>query len=161
MLTPSYKGSIAEAAIAAEAIKSGAVVLRPMVEGRRYDLMFDIDGLLLRVQCKWAPRKGNVIVVNIRTSRLTPRGYVNTTYDSSEVDAIAAYCPDLDECFLIPIRDVAGRKIAHLRLAPASNNQEVAIKYAASYTLHGAIAQLGERRAGSAKVGGSSPPGST
>jgi PD-(D/E)XK endonuclease len=51
-MNPSTKGSIAEAVIAAEAVKLGVVVLRPLVEGRRYDLMFDIDGMLLRVQCK-------------------------------------------------------------------------------------------------------------
>jgi PD-(D/E)XK endonuclease len=72
MLTPSMKGGIAELAIAAEAVKLGVFVLRPVVEGHRYDLMFDVDGLLLRVQCKWACRKGDVVVVNLRTSRLTP-----------------------------------------------------------------------------------------
>jgi hypothetical protein len=161
MRTPSAKGGIAEAVIAAEAIKAGVFVLRPVVEGCRYDLMFDVDGLLLRVQCKWARRQGNVIVVSTRTSRLTPHGYVRTTYDPTEVDAIAAYCAELDRCYVLPIGDVAGRQAIHLRLAPASNNQEVAIRYAARYEICGAIAQLGERRAGSAKVGGSSPPGST
>ena len=161
MLSPSAKGGIAEAAIAAEAIKHGAIVLRPIVEGGRYDLMFDVKGRWIRVQCKWAPRKGNVIVVNMRTSRMTPRGYVRTTYASAEVDAIAAYCPDLDRCYLIPIGEVLGRQAIHLRLSPAVNNQEAAIRYASSYELPGAIAQLGERRAGSAKVEGSSPSSST
>jgi hypothetical protein len=161
MPTPSTKGSIAEAVIAAEAIKLGVVVLRPLVEGRRYDLVFDADGLLLRVQCKWACRKGNVVVVNVRTSRLTPRGYVSTTYAPSEVDAIAAYCAELDECYLLPIEEVQGRHAVHLRLTPAANGQELAIRYAQPYRLPGAIAQLGERRAGSAKVEGSSPSSST
>jgi hypothetical protein len=160
-MTPSMKGAIAEAAIAANAVKLGVFVLRPLVEGRRYDLVFDVDGLLLRVQCKWARRVGDVIVVNLRTSRLTPRGYLNTTYDESEVDAVAAYCADTDECFLLPIQDVAGKKAVHLRLTPAANGQELAIRYAQSYRLPGAIAQLGERRAGSAKVEGSSPSSST
>ena len=161
MPSPTQKGSIAEAVIAAEATKVGVIVLRPIVEGRRYDLMFDVDGLLLRVQCKWAARRGNVIVVHTRTTRLTPKGYVRTTYAAGEIDAIAAYCADVNECFLLPVEDVAGKQVVHLRLAPASNNQELAIKYAAAYKMRGAIAQLGERRAGSAKVGGSSPPGST
>jgi PD-(D/E)XK endonuclease len=161
MPTPSTKGSIAEAVIAGEAIKLGVVVLRPLLEGRRYDLMFDVDGLLLRVQCKWACRKGHVIVVNIRTSRLTPRGYVSTRYAPSEVDAIAAYCAEVDECYLLPIEDVVGKSVIHLRLTPAANGQELAIRYAEPYRLSGAIAQLGERRAGSAKVEGSSPSSST
>ena len=160
-MTPSAKGGVAELAIAAEAAKIGVVVSRPVVEGGRYDLLFDTDGVLLRVQCKWARRKGDVIVVHTRSTRLTPAGYVRTTYNPSEIDAIAAYCPDVDRCYFIPIHDVAGKQVVHLRLSPAANNQEVAIKYAASYEFRGAIAQLGERRAGSAKVEGSSPSSST
>ncbi len=160
-MNPSTKGSIAEAAIAAEAVKLGVVVLRPLVEGRRYDLMFDIDGMLLRVQCRWGNYKGAVIAAHIGTCRLTPRGYVRTTYATSEIDAIGIYCADLDKCYLVPVNDVAGQSYLHLRLTPAANNQELAIKYAATYELKGAIAQLGERVAGSHEVGGSSPPGST
>jgi hypothetical protein len=160
-MNPSAKGSIAEAAIAAEAVKLGVVVLRPLVEGRRYDLVFDVDGVLLRVQCKWCTRQGAVLSAYIGTCRLTPRGYLRTTYDASEVDAFGLYCADLDECYLIPLRDVEGQSKVQLRLTPAANGQELAIRYAETYRLNGAIAQLGERLAGSQKVGGSSPPGST
>jgi PD-(D/E)XK endonuclease len=153
------KGAIAEAAIAAAAIELGIHVLRPLAEGRRYDLVFDADGLLLRVQCKWAPRRGNVVVINLRTHRCTPRGYVRSTYSAEEVDGIAVYCQELKRCFYVPIERAAGRRAFHLRLAPTANNQRAAINWAAEYEL-GAIAQLGERRAGSAKVVGSSPTSS-
>jgi PD-(D/E)XK endonuclease len=53
-LTPSQKGAVAEAAITAAAIQLGLVVLRPLSEGGRYDLMIDLDPALLRVQCKLA-----------------------------------------------------------------------------------------------------------
>jgi hypothetical protein len=154
------KGAIAETAITAEAAKLGFVVLRPVVEGRRYDLVIDTGPQLLRVQCKWAPRKGAVIVVHTGTCRHTPRGYVRSTYTAEEIDGIGVYCQDLSRCYFVPINDVAGRSVIHLRLAPAANNQEVAIKYAADYAF-GAIAQLGERRHGMAEAGGSSPPSST
>ena len=75
-LTPTEKGAIAEAKIYAAAIDAGLVVARPFTEGRRYDLIFDVGPRLLRVQCKWAPRKGDVVVVRARTSRYTPSGYV-------------------------------------------------------------------------------------
>jgi PD-(D/E)XK endonuclease len=161
MLTPSEKGAIAELAIAAEAVKAGIPVLRPVAEGGRYDLAFEIGGRFFRVQCKSAVRRGDVIVVGTRTCRLTPRGYVRTVYDASEVDAIAVFCPETNGCYLMPIEDVRGRWELRLRLARARNNQEFAITYAADYEFHGAIAQLGERVTGSHEVGGSSPPGST
>jgi hypothetical protein len=154
------KGAIAETAITAEAVKLGFVVLRPIVEGRRYDIVIDTGPCLLRVQCKWAPRKGEVIAVNLQTHRCTPHGYVRSTYTAAEVDGIGVYCQELRRCFYLPIEKVAGRRCLHLRLQPAANNQELAINWAADYAL-GAIAQLGERRAGSAKAGGSSPPSST
>jgi hypothetical protein len=72
-MSSTVKGSIAEAVIAAEAAKLGVVVLRPIVEGRRYDLVFDVDGRLIRIQCKWGNCRGAVIVAHIGTCRLTPR----------------------------------------------------------------------------------------
>jgi hypothetical protein len=161
LMSPTKKGCVAEAVIAAEAVKAGVFVLRPVFEGGRYDLMFDIGGRLLRIQCKSAARRGEVIIVPARTCRSTPHGYVRTKYDSTEIDAIAAYCPQTDGCYFVPIADVRGRGNVYLRLTPAGNNQEFAITYAADYEFHGAIAQLGERLTGSQEVGGSSPPGST
>jgi hypothetical protein len=51
-LTSSQKGGVAELKIAAEAADLGIGVLRPLTDGLRYDLVFDVSGLLLRVQCK-------------------------------------------------------------------------------------------------------------
>jgi hypothetical protein len=73
------KGAIAEAAIRAAAVKLGFYVLHPLVEGRRYDLVIDTGRKLLRVQWKWAPLHGQVIIVRAATSRHTPRGYIRST----------------------------------------------------------------------------------
>lgn len=160
MLSTNQKGAIAEAHITAEAMKLGMVVWRPVAEGCRYDMILDVGGRLLRTQCKWARRKRDVIVVELRTCRHTPNGYVRTTYSADEIDGIAAWCEDTGECYFIPITDVDGQGYLHLRLAPARNNQELLVHWAAQYRL-GAIAQLGERLTGSQKAGGSSPPSST
>ena len=132
----------------------------PVGDGCRYDLIFDLHPRLLRVQCKWAPRRGEVITVTFRTSRLTPRGYVRTTYDASQVDAIGAYCPHLDSCYLLPMTEFGSQGLAHLRLSAARNKQQHGVRMAVEYEL-GAIAQLGERRRGTAEVAGSSPASST
>jgi hypothetical protein len=160
VLSTNQKGAIAEAHIIAAAIELGIPVLKPVNDGLRYDIVFDLGSRLVRTQCKWANREQDVVVIRSRTSRHTPRGYVTTTYSASEVDGIAAWCPDTNECYFVPITEIDGRACMHLRLAPARNNQELFVHWAAQYRL-GAIAQLGERRAGSAKAGGSSPPSST
>ena len=154
------KGAIAEAAIIHAATELGLVVLKPLSDGRRYDLVLDNGSRLLRTQCKWATLDGGVVVVRIRTSRVTPAGYVATTYAAGEIDGIAAYCRALGDAFWLPIEEFEGQGYAHLRVAPARNNQRQLVKWAADYRF-GAVAQLGERRAGSAKVRGSSPLSST
>jgi hypothetical protein len=160
VLTTNQKGAIAEAAIAAEATKLGIVVSRPNVDAR-YDLIFDLGSRLMRVQCKSATRKGDVVVVSTRGSWYSPgRGYVRTAYGSDEIDGVAAYCSEFDSTFLLPISLVANQGMVHLRLAAARNGQLAGLHSASEYEL-GAIAQLGERVTGSHEVVGSSPTGST
>ena len=162
MSSPStLKGAIAESAITAAAAELGFVVLRPLIEGRRYDLVIDTGPRLLRVQCKSGRLKRGVVVVTVATCRFTPaQGYVRSKYTAEEIDGVGVYCPDLKRCFFLPIELVAGRSVVHLRIDTAANNQRAAITWAADYEF-GAIAQLGERRTGSAKVAGSSPASST
>jgi PD-(D/E)XK endonuclease len=160
VLSTNQKGAIAEAHITAEAIRRGIVVWRPVAEGCRYDMILDVDGRLLRTQCKRGSRMGDVTVVRIRTCRHAPRGYVKTTYTADEIDGVAVWSEETRGCYFIPIADVSGQGFLHLRLAPARNNQELFVHWAADYRL-GAIAQLGERVTGSHEVGGSNPPSST
>jgi hypothetical protein len=155
-----WKGALAEAGVIHAATALGFTVLKPLSDGRRYDLILDTGARLVRAQCKWATLKSDVVVVRIRTSRLTPTGYLRTTYDDTEVDGIAAYCHDLGRCYWLPIADFAGQGFVHLRLRPARNNQRQLVKWAAQYEF-GAIAQLGERVTGSHEVAGSSPASST
>ena len=159
-LSTNRKGAIAETAIAAEALRLGIDVYRPVAEGGRYDLIFDMGPFLLRVQCKWAVRYGDVVIVRAQSSRRAAAGHIKRKYAPGEVDALAAYCHELKRAYLLPISLVASRSQLSLRLAPARNNQIEKLHWAAEYEL-GAIAQLGERRAGSAEAGGSSPPSST
>ena len=124
------------------AIQLGLTVLRPLCEGQRYDIVIDLQPALLRVQCKLARRAAGVLSVRLQTSRYTPAGYVTTSYTASEVDAIAAYCPELHRCFLIPIDEACDRREIYLRLDPTRNNQAQGIKWARDYDLASAIARL-------------------
>jgi prevent-host-death family protein len=157
-----YKGNVAEAAIAATAVKLGIEVLRPQFEHGRYDLVFELGSRFLRIQCKWARlvHGKSVIYVQLSGSRHTPGGYVRTTYSADEIDAVAVYCEELDQCYLLPIDLVAGKHGLHLRLTAPRNAQRAALNWAADYRL-GAVAQLGERRLGRAEATGSSPVSST
>ncbi len=140
---PNLKGNVAEAAIRLAAVKLGLHVLEPVTEHCRYDMAFDLGERIYRIQCKWAPLRGEVIEVGLQTSRWTPRGDVRTTYTVDEIDAVAVYCEALDECYLLPVRVVAGRRGISLRTGPPKNGQRAGLNWAAEYALHGAVAQLG------------------
>jgi hypothetical protein len=160
-LSTNQKGAIAETAITAEATRLGIDVYRPVAEGGRFDLIFAFeDASLARVQCKWAKLDKGAVSIRCYSCRRARDGMRYRTYTADEIDALAAYCPDNDRSYYLPVSLVAGRRVIHLRTTPAANNQSLAINWAAQYEL-GAIAQLGERSAGSRKVGGSNPPSST
>ena len=72
-MTTDQKGAIAELAIQLAAMKLGIEVYRPVAEGGRYDMIFDLEPALLRVQCKWSTRRGEVLVVSCQTCAAAPR----------------------------------------------------------------------------------------
>jgi hypothetical protein len=123
-------------------IELGLTVLRPLCEGRRYDLVIDLEPELLRVQCKRARHHAGVLSVGLQTCRYTPSGYVRTCYTAAEVDTIAAYSPELHRGFLIPIEEASGRRSIHLRLDATRNNQAEGIKWARDYEFAPSIERL-------------------
>jgi hypothetical protein len=91
-----------------------------------------------------------VLTARCATGRHTPAGYLRSTYAADEIDAIAAYAPDTDSCYLIPIQEVAGCKAISLRLAPTRNNQALGVHWGArlraAYIAHTQLAsRLGGR----------------
>ncbi len=142
MFTTDQKGSLAELKVMAAAAALGVVVLKPLSDGARYDLVLDV-GRLVRVQCKWAPKRGDVLVVNCRTCRRGPNGaFLRRTYSSRDADLIAAYCPDVDACYAIPIELAADRPSIILRLGPTRNNQVVGINWAKDYEFAATLSRL-------------------
>jgi PD-(D/E)XK endonuclease len=167
VLSTNQKGTVAELKIAAAALEHGVGVAFPF-DDERYDLILDRRPGLLRVQCKWASRVGDVIIGRLYTSRRGPHGLINRRYSAGEFDAFGLYCADTNECYLLPAIEFVALRHAYLRIAPTLNNQAVGVRWASDYAfgatlsrLDGPIAQLGERLAGSQKVAGSSPAGST
>jgi PD-(D/E)XK endonuclease len=160
-MNTNIKGNVAELKIQAELANLGVPVLTPVTEHERYDLVVQIEGRFLRIQCKWAPLYRGVVCVRNESNRRAAGGFIRRPYTSSEVDAIAAYCEDLDRCFLIPIDVVGSSRQFTLRLEPTRNGQKACLNWAADYELSGAIAQLGERLHGMQEVVGSSPTSST
>ena len=138
---PNHKGNVAEAAIAFHAMRLGIPVCRPLIEHCRYDLVLELGGELRRVQCKWVPRRGEVIPVRFVGNRRGPNGFIRTRYTAEEIDAIAAYCEQVDKCYYLPIEEIGDRDSVQLRLTPPKNCQRASVTFAANHEL-GAVAQL-------------------
>ena len=166
VLSSDQKGAIAETAAFLDASRLGLEVFTPISAGGRCDFILGIDDELVRVQCKWATRKGDVIVVRCYSSRRSATGFVRRSYSPREVDALVAYCPELDRCYFLPMNEFGTRREIRLRLGPTRNKQRVGVHWASDYEFAaklarpGAVAQLGERVAGSHEVRGSIPLGS-
>ncbi|MBA2476223.1 MAG: hypothetical protein H0V40_09760 [Actinobacteria bacterium] len=134
MLTSNQKGAVAETAIIHAATRLGVGVLKPVAD-ERYDLVFDLRPRLVRVQCKWAVRLGPVVSIRCYSCRRTANGLRKRSYTADEVDALAAYCLELDRCFLVPAGRIAERSEVRLRLAPPLNSQRSGVNWAAEYDL--------------------------
>ncbi len=142
VLTTDQKGAIAELAIAHAAAELGVGVFKPLTDGERYDLLFELRPRLMRVQCKSAVLQNSVLKVPCYSSRRNRSGFVKQYYSASEIDAIAAYSIDLRRCFFIPIDEVPGRSYVQLRLEPCRNNQRIGVNWAEEFDLGARLTAL-------------------
>ena len=126
-MTPSEVGERAEAAVLAALVAAGKEVFIPFGGHRGYDLAYQEDGNLIKVQCKSGRQRNGAIA--FRTYHVGPaRDY------REEADVFGVYCHERAEVYLVPVEDVPPRG-AHLRLEPAKNGQEAGIRRAENYLL--------------------------
>jgi hypothetical protein len=104
-------------------------------------LIFDTGEKLLRVQCKWAPLNGDVVVIRSYSSRRNAEGLLRRPYVEGEVDVLGAYCATLDRCYLIPYEAIKGAVQVQLRIRPARNNQHLGIRLASHYEFGATLAE--------------------
>jgi hypothetical protein len=127
-VAPSIVGARSEMAVMSAVQRAGMDVFVPICGAHsRTDLVIARQAELLKVQVKTC-RLGDGLLVFPACSHT---GNVNESYHG-QVDAFAAYSPDLDLVYLVPIEDVPSR-LCTLRLEPARNNQASKIRWAADY----------------------------
>jgi len=142
MLTTDQKGAIAELAIAHAAAQLGVGVFKPLTDGERYDLIFNLRPRLLRVQCKWAPLDGETVIIRCHSSRRTAEGLLQRSYTASETDAIVGYCQAIERCFFVPAERFDGHLQLVIRLRPSRNNQGIGINWADDFELEARLSAL-------------------
>ena len=98
------KGDIAEKATVVQALKRGWGVLKPVGDRLPYDLVFDVDGLLVKVQVKaaWLHQASGNYVVDNRRTKTNRRRMVRSPYQPSDFDLAIAYIDDLEIFYIFP-----------------------------------------------------------
>lgn len=108
-------GDVAEAAVTLALLKTGNVVLRPVGDNQRYDLVIHREGQFLRIQCKTGRLRTGSVVFNtcsVHGHRGKPaKGYVG------DADFFGVFCPELDTTYLVPVTAV-GQSSCCLRVDP-------------------------------------------
>lgn len=127
----SITGNKSTGQVLAGLLRQGRLVLVPFGDGHRYDLAFEDDGVLRRVQCKTARlRRGAVEFPTSSTDRITQE---RKDYRGS-VDYFGVYCPMLNKTYLVPVNEV-GLVSGSLRVTASKNGQVRGVRLAAHYEI--------------------------
>ncbi|MGH2757664.1 MAG: group I intron-associated PD-(D/E)XK endonuclease [Actinomycetota bacterium] len=127
-MTPSEVGERTEAAVLAALAAAGKHVLVPFGQ-RRFDIAFEDDGRLIKVQCKTGVQKQGALWFKTHSViHGSSRNY------RDEIDYFGVYCHDRREVYVVPVSDVP-TTAAHLRLHPPRNAQKARIRAAQPYLL--------------------------
>jgi PD-(D/E)XK endonuclease len=128
-------GQRTEGAILSELVRRGYDVLVPFGTNQRYDLVLDLDGELVRVQCKTGRLRDGTVrfstqSIQSNTRRTVMRGYLG------DADLFLVYCPEIGKVYVVPVEEVGVSK-TYLRVDPVRNGQSHGVRWAEDYELPG------------------------
>ena len=130
-LTSRQKGKIVEFRVAADLIEYCGYDVSFPVTDCRYDLLFeDHEGQIFKVQCKIGNLKKGTILFSpcsVNNKTQIKEGY------RGQADYFGVYCPDVDECFLVPVDRVPITGYATLRWDPVKRQSLEKIRWAKDY----------------------------
>jgi hypothetical protein len=99
------KGDIAEQAAILRALQNGWGVLRAIGDRSPYDLVFDVDGALVRVQVKsaWFQATDDAYVVDNRRTKTNRRVMKRELYREMDFDFALVYIDELSLFYVFPV----------------------------------------------------------
>ena len=130
-------GDISEQAAITRLLQCGYIVLQPIGQMHRYDLVIeDADGKFWKIQCKtgWLNEDRSVIMFAAASSQnytVKQKGWRNY---KGQIDYFCVYVEALQKLYLVPVDDASNSKCT-LRLTPSKNKQEKNVRWAKDYEL--------------------------
>lgn len=111
-------------------VSEGYPVLLPFGDNQRYDMVVEVGGLFVTVQCKTGRLRDGAVL--FRTCSSTAhRGGGQESY-RGQVDVFGVYCHELRAVYFIRVEDVGASSCA-LRVVPATNSQVRHVRHAGDY----------------------------
>ncbi len=140
MLETKQKGLVVELECITYLYKLGYQVSTPYGENSRYDLIVDINGKLIRIQCKSCVLGGDGDFIHFRcvSVRKNTQKTRRRKYTSEEIDYFATYYDS--QCYLVPVKECSTEK--SLRFNPPKNGQRKGISFAEDYTAEKQIEKI-------------------
>src|SRR5262249_13972743 len=126
-------GELSELVVAVSLSRAGYLVLKPLGENTRYDLVIDRDGTLSRVQVKTGRLRNGAILFNTYSSHYHRKGGACKTY-ANDIEFFGVYCPELHAVYLIPIEDTA-KLSGTIRVSEPKNRQRSQVRWAQPYLI--------------------------
>ncbi len=104
-MSTKLKGDITEQAAILHALKRGWGVLRPIGDRLPYDLVFDVEGTLVKIQVKgaWFDEARGNYVVDTRRTKTNRRVMLREEYTLEDFDFALAYLENLDVFYVFPV----------------------------------------------------------
>ena len=131
-MSTKLKGDIAEQAAILQALRRGWGVLKPVGDRLSYDLAFDVEGTLVKVQVKsaWFSSSTQNYVVDNRRTKTNRRVMIRNSYKPDDFHFALAYISDLDLFYVFPV-DVFISYASEIQLVEAKKRQRK--PYSANY----------------------------
>lgn len=139
-MTTKEKGNLTELLCLCEFAKLGIKVSIPYGEDCKYDFILDVNGHLLKVQCKTSQKLENLEGFSFKCESVvvTTKRITATKYTLNDIDFFATM--DENQCYLVPVEECGVRKT--LRYCYPSNGQKKGISLAENYKLEDMIKQF-------------------
>lgn len=129
-MNPKEVGEKTEAAILNHLIQKSIPVSIPWGNNQRYDMVIEIDGELLKAQCKTGTYKKGV--VSFSTS--SKAGGKERKDYSGQIDCFLVYCEQLNTYYKVNIIDAPNKNAMSLRIDPLKKfGPKSTIKWAKDY----------------------------
>ncbi|MBI3012634.1 MAG: endonuclease [Elusimicrobia bacterium] len=104
-MNTSQKGNLAEQAATLEALKRGWGVLKPIGDCLPYDVVFDVEGTLAKIQVKlaWFDDVRENYVVDNRRTKTNRNTMIRDVYTPADFDFAMVYILDLNLFYVFPV----------------------------------------------------------